>query len=68
MGPQSYTLFRANYLFIYPFETPLRRYEVTSEEDVLVIATFMRRCLRLDSDKPSAEQLLDDALCVEKSV
>ncbi|KAK0234920.1 kinase-like domain-containing protein [Armillaria nabsnona] len=55
--------------FIYPFETPLRKYKVISEEDVLVTATFMRRCLRLDpDDRPSAEQLLDDPFWAERGV
>ncbi len=54
---------------IYPFETPLRKYKAISEEDVLVTATFMRRCLRLDpNDRPSAEQLLDDPFWAERGV
>ncbi|PBK66027.1 kinase-like protein [Armillaria solidipes] len=52
-----------------PLEKSLRNYKVLSEEDVLVTATFMRRCLRLDpDDRPSAEQLLDDPFWVERSV
>ncbi len=55
--------------FIYPLETPLRKYKAISEEDVLVTATFMRRCLRLDpNDRPSAEQLLDDPFWAEMGV
>ncbi|KAK0211855.1 hypothetical protein IW262DRAFT_1301323 [Armillaria fumosa] len=50
--------------FIYPFETLLRKYKVISEEDMLVTATFMRRCLRLDPHRPSAEQLLVDTFYV----
>ncbi|KAK0500142.1 hypothetical protein EDD18DRAFT_1307649 [Armillaria luteobubalina] len=44
----------------YPFEMSLRNYKTIGEEDVLVTATSLRRCLRLDSDdRYSAEQLLD---------
>ncbi|KAK0211824.1 hypothetical protein IW262DRAFT_1280297, partial [Armillaria fumosa] len=50
-------------------EKSLRNYKVLSEEDVLVTASFMRRCLRLDpDDRRSAEQLLDDRLWAENSV
>jgi len=41
----------------------LRNYKVLKEEDVLVMAAFMHRCLRLDpKSRAAAEELLQDTL------
>ncbi|KAF8874331.1 kinase-like domain-containing protein [Infundibulicybe gibba] len=45
----------------YPLEIPIRSYKILQEEDVLSMAAFMRRCLRLDpAHRASAAELLSD--------
>jgi hypothetical protein len=46
---------------IFPIERAIRCYHIIGEEEVVPMATLMRRCLRLDpANRASAAELLSD--------